>query len=93
MTVTVEVLRNLQKEAAGLCPECLREHIAENAAVLGDLLDIAENMAAIRHSSFENEELYQRAFSEALSAALITGVFTAELRNRPVPLTVAASAN
>ena len=90
---SVEVLRTLQKEAAGLCTECLREHIADNAAILGDLLDIADNMAAIRHSSPDNEELYQRAFAELMSAVLIIGVFTAELRKRPAPFAVAVSAN
>jgi hypothetical protein len=91
MTVTVEVLRNLQKEAAGLCPECLREHIADNTAVLGDLLDIAENMSAIRHSSFDNEELYQRAFAEVMAAVMITAVFTAELNKRPFAVAVSAN--
>ena len=86
-------MRTLQKEATGLCTECLREHIAENTAILGDLLDIADNMAAVRHSSYDNEELYQRAFAELMSAVLITAVFTAELRKRPAPFAVAVSAN
>jgi hypothetical protein len=93
MAATVEVLRTLQKEAAGLCPECLHEHVADNAAVLGDLIEVAGNMAAIRQTSPDNEELYQRAFAELMSAVLITAVFTAELRKRPVPFAVAASAN
>jgi hypothetical protein len=93
MAATVGVLRTLQKEAAGLCPECLREHVADNSAVLGDLIEIADNMAAIRQTSPDNEELYQRAFREVMTAVMVIAVFTAELRNRPVPFAVAASAN
>ena len=93
MGATIEVLRTLQKEAEGLCPACLHDHIADNAAVLGDLVDIAENMSAIRHTSPDNEELYQRAFAGLMSAVMITAVFSTELRKRPVPFAVAASAN
>lgn len=86
MSATIEVIRDLQKQAAGLCAECLRDCIAENTAVLDDLTGIAENMAAIRHTSFENEELYQTATAELIAAITIIAVFTAELTRRPVPV-------
>lgn len=86
MTATLEVLRDLQKEAAGLCAECLRDYIADNTAVLPDLIDIAENMSAVRHASFENEELYQTAIAGVMSAVMITAVFTAELGKHPAPV-------
>ena len=82
----VEALRDLQKEAAGLCTECLRDHIEGNTEILGDLAGIAENMAAIRHTSFENEELYQTATAELTAAVMIIAVFTAELTKRPAPV-------
>jgi hypothetical protein len=94
MSSAIEALRDLQKEASELCTECLRDHIADNTAVLGDLADIAENMSAVRHTSFENEELFQRATAELISALMIIGVFTAELTKRPAPLaTFTVSAN
>jgi hypothetical protein len=86
MSAIIEVIRDLQKQAAGLCAECLRDYIGENTAVLSDLADIAENMAAVRHASFENEELYQTATAELTSALMIIGVFTAELTRRPAPV-------
>jgi hypothetical protein len=86
VTATIEAFRDLRKQAAELCTECLRDHIADNAAVLGDLSDIAENMAAIRETSFENEELYQTATAELIAAIMIIAVFTAELANRPIPV-------
>jgi hypothetical protein len=86
MSATIEAFRDLHKQAAELCTECLRDHIAENTAVLSDLADIAENMAAIRHASFENEELYQTAMAGLMSALMIIGVFTAELTRRPAPV-------
>ena len=93
MSATIEAFRDLQKEAAELCTECLRDHVDGNAAVLGDLAGIAENMAAIRDASFENEELYQTATAELIAAIMIIAVFTAELNKRPVPLAVVISAN
>jgi hypothetical protein len=92
MAVTVQILRDLQKEASGLCSECLHDAIAENSAILGDLIDIADNMAAVRHLCFANEELFQRSFSEVMSAVLIIAVLTAELGKRPT-LLVAISPN
>lgn len=92
MAVTVQILRDLQKEAAALCPECLHDNITANTSVLGDLIDIADNMAKVRRECFENEELYQHAFSEVISAVLIIAVFTAELDKRPAVL-VALSPN
>ena len=92
MAVTVQILRDLQKEAAGMCPECLHDHIAANTSVLGDLIDVADSRAKVRRECFENEELYQHAFSEVISAVLIIAVFTAELGKRPCVL-VALSAN
>lgn len=86
MSATIEVIRDLQKQAAGLCAECLRDCIAENAAVLDDLTGIAENMAAIRHTSSDNEELYQTATAEVIVAVAVIAVFTAELTKRPAPV-------
>ena len=94
MAATVEVLRTLQKQAAGLCPDCLREHIADNTAILADLLDIAENISAVRDSGPEAASLYERASAELMAAVMITAVFSAELARRPAELTaVKASAN
>jgi hypothetical protein len=92
MAVTVEILRDLQQQAAGSCTACLRDNITANTSVLGDLIDVADNMAAVRRECFENEELYQQAFCEVISAVLIIAVFTAELDKRPRVL-VALSAN
>lgn len=86
MSATIEAFRDLQKEAAESCTECLRDHITSNAAVLGDLADIAQNMEAIRHTSLENEELYQTATAELIAALTIIAVFTAELTRRPAPV-------
>jgi hypothetical protein len=86
MSSAIEAFRGLQKEAAELCTECLRDHIDGNTAVLGDLAEIAQNMAAIRHTSFENEELYQTATAELIAAVMIIAVFTAELTKRPAPV-------
>lgn len=86
MSATIEAFRDLQKKAAELCTECLREHIDGNTAVLGDLSDIAQNMAEIRHTSFEDEELYQTAIAELISAVMIIAVFTTELSTRPAPV-------
>lgn len=86
MSATIEVIRDLQKQAEGLCAECLRDSIAGNAAVLDDLTGIAENMAAVRHASFGNEELYQTATAEVIAAVAIIAVFTAELTRRPAPV-------
>jgi hypothetical protein len=86
MTATIDAFRDLQKQAAELCTECLRDHIDGNTAVLGDLAGIAENMAAIRHTSFENEELYQTATAELIAAVMIIAVFTTELTKRPAPV-------
>jgi hypothetical protein len=88
MAVTLQVLLDLQKEVAGLCPDCLQENITLNTSVLGDLIDIADNMAKIRCESFENEELYQRAFCEVISAILIIAMSTAEFVKRPPVLAV-----
>jgi hypothetical protein len=94
MAVTVEILRDLQQQAAGSCLACLHDNITANTSVLGDLIDIADNMAAVREESFENEELYQNAICEAISAILIIAVFAAELTKRPAPIaTFTVSAN
>lgn len=94
MSATIEAFRDLQKQASELCTECLRAHIDSNSAVLGDLADIAENMSAVRHASPEDEELFQQANAELISALLIIGVFTAELARRPQPVaTFTVSAN
>ena len=59
MAATVEVLKTLQKDAQELCPQCLSDHVAGNAVLLGDLIEITAAMAAVRHLSGENERLYQ----------------------------------
>jgi hypothetical protein len=92
MAVTLQVLRDLQKEVAGMCPDCLQENITVNTSLLGDLIDITDNMAKIRRESFENEELYQHAFSEVMSSLLIIALCTAEFVKRP-PELVALSAD
>jgi hypothetical protein len=93
MAATIEVLRYLQKQAAELCPRHLGDQVADNAAVLGDLIEIAETMTAIRHDSAEAEQLYQEAFQQVMTAVFIIAVFTGELSHRPVPFEVAASLN
>jgi hypothetical protein len=93
MAATVEVLKTLQQDARHLCPQCLSDHIADNAALLGDLIEITQTMAAIRRDSAENEQLYQAAFQNMMTAVLIIAVFTGELTTRPVPFAVAASLN
>lgn len=47
MAATVEVLKTLQNEASGLCPQCLSDCIADNAVLLGDLIEITDTMAAV----------------------------------------------
>jgi hypothetical protein len=93
MAATVEVLKTLQTQAAGLCPQCLSDHVADHAAFLGDLIEITASMAAVRQDSDENEQLYQAAFQKMMTAVLVIAVFTGELAHRPVPFAVAASLN
>jgi hypothetical protein len=93
MAATVEVLKTLQNDAAGLCPQCLSDCIADNAAILGDLIEIANTKAAIRQDSAEAEQLYQEAFQQVMTSVLVIAVFTGELSHRPVPFAVAASLN
>jgi hypothetical protein len=93
MAATVEVLKTLQNDAAKLCPQCLADCIADNAVLLGDLIEITDTMAAVREYSAENEQVYQAAFQELLTSALVIAVFTSELSKRPVPFAVAASLN
>jgi hypothetical protein len=93
MSEAIGVIRDLQKQASGLCAECLRDSIAENTAVLDDLTGIAENMSSVRYASFENEELYQTAVAEVIAAAAIIAVFTAELTTRPAPVALPAFSN
>ena len=93
LAATVEVLRTLQDQAAGLCPQCLSGYVADNAALLGDLIEVTATMAAIRHDSAENEQLYQASFQNMMTAVFIIAVFTGELSHRPVPFAVAASLN
>jgi len=94
MIITLEVIKTLQAESAGMSAECLRRHIADNAMVLPDLIGLAENMSAARDASFEDEELYQEAVAEVMSAVLLIAVFTAELVKHPAPVaTFTASAN
>jgi hypothetical protein len=93
MAATVEVLKTLQNEAAGLCPQCLSDHVADNAALLGDLIEITATMAAVRQDSAENEQLYQAAFQQMMTAVFVIAAFTGELAHRPVPFAVAASLN
>ena len=83
----------MQSQAAELCPECLSDYIADNAVLLGDLIEITDTMAAIRHDSAETEQLYQEAFQKLMAAVLVIAVFTGELSRRPVPFAVAASLN
>ena len=93
MAATVEVLKTLQKEAGKLCPQCLSDHVADNAALLGDLIAVTANVAAVRQDSGENEELYQAAFQQMMTAVFVIAVFSGELSSRPVPFAVAASLN
>jgi hypothetical protein len=93
MAATVEVLKTLQNDAAGLCPQCLSDYIADYAVLLADLIEIADTMAAIRQDSAEAEQLYQEAFQAMMTAVLVIAVFTGELSQRPVPFAVAASLN
>jgi hypothetical protein len=93
MAATVEVLKTLQNEAAGLCPQCLSDNVADNAALLGDLIEITATMAAVRQDSAENEQLYQASFQKMMTAVFVIAVFTGELSHRPVPFAVAASLN
>lgn len=86
MSETTETFRYLQEEAANHSTECLRQQIVNNAWVLDDLAGIAENMAAVRHTSSENEELYLKAEAELISALMIVSVFSAELFKRPAPM-------
>jgi hypothetical protein len=90
---TVEVLRTLQKDAQELCLQCLSDHVADNAALLGDLIEVTATMAAIRQESAENERLYQASFQQLMAAVFLIAVFTGELAHRPVPFAVAASLN
>jgi hypothetical protein len=93
MAATVEVLKTLQQDAQELCPQCLSDHVADNAVLLGDLIEITAAMAAIRHHSAENERLYQASFQKMMAAVMVIAVFTGELARRPVPFAVAASLN
>jgi hypothetical protein len=93
MAATVEVLKTLQSQAAELCPQCLSDHIADNAVLLGDLIEITDTMSKIREYSPENEQVYQAAFQELMASVLLIAVFTGELSQRPVPFAVAASLN
>jgi hypothetical protein len=93
MAATVEVLKTLQNQAAGLCPQCLSDCVADNAVLLAELIEIADTMAAIRQDSAEAEVLYQEAFQKMMAAVLVIAVFTGELSQRPVPFAVAASLN
>jgi hypothetical protein len=86
MSETLETFRYLQEEAVNHTTECLRQQIVNNAWVLDDLAGIAENMAAVRHAFPENEELYQTATAELISALMIISVFSAELFKRPAPV-------
>ena len=93
MAATVEVLKTLQEQAAQLCPQCLSDHVADNAVLLGDLIEVTANVAAVRQDSAENEQLYQAAFQNMMTAVFVIAVFTGELSQRPVPFAVAASLN
>jgi hypothetical protein len=93
MAATIQVLRYLQTQAAGHTPKCLSDQIADNAAILGDLIEITETMAPISHESDEAEQLYQEAFQQMMASVLLIAVFTGELSRRPVPFAVAASLN
>jgi hypothetical protein len=89
----IEVFRTLQNQAEELCAECLSGDIADNAAFLGDMIELAETMAAIRHLSRDNEELYQRALDELMASVMIIAVFSSELSKRPVLFEAKASLN
>jgi hypothetical protein len=93
MAATIQVLRYLQKQAAGHTPECLSDQIADNAAILGDLIEITETMTGIRSESAETEQLYQEAFQQMMASVLLIAVYAGELSRRPVPFAVAASLN
>jgi hypothetical protein len=93
MAATVEVLKNLQSQAAELCPQCLSDFIADYAALLDDLIQVTDTMASVREYSAENELVYQAAFQQMMTAVLVIAVFTGELSHRPVPFAVAASLN
>jgi hypothetical protein len=93
MDAMVEVLKTLQSQAAELCPQCLSDYIADNAVLLGDLIKVTDTMASVRQYSAENEQVYQAAFEQMMTAALVIAVFTGELSHRPVPFAVAASLN
>lgn len=93
MAATVEILKTVQTQAAGLCAQCLSDCIADNAVLLGDLIEITDTMAAIRHDSAETEQLYQEAFQQMMAAVFVIAAFTVELSRRPVPFEVAAGLN
>lgn len=93
MAATVEVLKALQQDARKLCPQCLSDHVADNAVLLGDLIEITANMAAVRQYSAENERLYQAAYQTMMTAVMVIAVFTGELSQRPVSFEIAASLN
>ena len=76
-----------------MCPQCLSDCIADNAVLLGDLIEITDAMSAVRQESAENEHLYQVSFQQMMAAVLVIAVFTNELSTRPVPFAVAASLN
>jgi hypothetical protein len=86
-------LKTLQSQAAELCPQCLGDYIADNAVLLGDLIKVTDIMTSVRQYSAENEQVYQAAFQQMMTAALVIAVFTGELSHRPVPFAVAASLN
>lgn len=86
MSPTIEIFRDLQKQAAELCTDCLRDHIEDNIAILGDLSDTAQNLDAIQHTSPENEELFLKAHSEFTAVLMTIATFTAGLVKRPAPV-------
>jgi len=90
---TVEALRTVQKAARELCASCLSDEIADNAAILDDLIEVAENMVAIRHLSPDNEQLCLAALGELMTAVMVIAVFTGELSHRPVLFEAKASLN
>lgn len=93
MAATVEVLQTLQHYAGQLCEQCLSDHVADSAALLPDLIEVADTMSKIRDHSVENEELYQAALAELMTAVFTIAVFTGELSSRPVPFAITASLN
>jgi hypothetical protein len=93
MAATVTILKALQEDAGQLCLPCLREHIADNAVLLGDLIEITHTMAGRREVSAEDEDLYQEAFAKLMAAVFLIATFTGELTRRPAPLPVPASLN